>query len=73
MIYVNAKDFSLKKQSKSLSSKTDRKSTYGHTLLIGNGAVVWASKKQRTISTSTTEAEYVDTMEFGGAEVYITS
>lgn len=38
---------------------TDRKSTYGHTLLIGNGAVVWASKKQRTISTSTTEAEYV--------------
>ena len=36
-----------------------RKSTYGHTLLIGNASVTWASKKQRTIATSTTEAEYV--------------
>ena len=38
---------------------TDRKSTYGHTLIMGNAAVIWASKKQRTISTSTVEAEYV--------------
>ena len=38
---------------------TDRKSTYGNTLLVGNAAVTWASKKQRTIASSTTEAEYV--------------
>ena len=37
----------------------DRKSTYGHTLLIGNASVTWASKKQRTIATFITEAEYV--------------
>lgn len=39
--------------------KIDRKSTYGHTLLIGNASVTWTSKKQRTIATSTTEVEYV--------------
>ena len=37
----------------------DRKSTFGHTLLIGNASVTWASKKQRTIASSTTEAEYI--------------
>ena len=37
----------------------DRKSTYGHTLLIGNASVTWASKKQRTTASSTTEAEYI--------------
>lgn len=36
----------------------DRKSTYGHTLLLGNGAVIWMSKKQRSVVTSTMEAEY---------------
>ena len=39
--------------------KVDRKSTYGTTMMMGNGAVMWTSKKQRTTSTSTTEAEYV--------------
>lgn len=39
--------------------KTDRKSTFGHTLLIGNASVIWTSKKQRTIAISTIEAEYV--------------
>ena len=33
----------------------NRKSTYGHTLLIGNASVTWASKKQRTTASSTTE------------------
>ena len=37
----------------------DKKSTYENTLLIGNAAVTWASKKQRTIVSFITEAEYV--------------
>ena len=28
-------------------NRDDRKSTHGHALLIGNGAVLWSSKKQR--------------------------
>lgn len=36
----------------------DRKSSYGHVLMLGNGAVIWASKKQRSVVTSTMEAEY---------------
>lgn len=37
----------------------DRKSTNGHTMLIGNGAVIWSSKKQRCTVSSTTKAEYI--------------
>lgn len=36
----------------------DQKSTHGHTLLLGNGAVIWSSKKQRSVVTSTMKAEY---------------
>ena len=36
-----------------------RKSTHGMTMLLGNSACIWTSTKQRTISTSTTEAEYI--------------
>ena len=39
--------------------KLDRKSTYGHILLRGQAAYIWASKKQRGVATSTTKAEYV--------------
>ena len=38
---------------------SDRKSTYGNTLLIGNAAVIWVNKKQRTVASSIVEAEYV--------------
>ena len=50
----------------------DRKSTYGHTLLLGNGAVIWASKKQRSVVTSTIEAEYSSMCQAGKDIVWVT-
>jgi hypothetical protein len=39
--------------------RTDRKSTYGSVFMLLGGPVAWMSKKQASVSTSTTEAEYV--------------
>jgi hypothetical protein len=39
----------------------DRKSTSGGCFYMGNNMVVWMSKKQASISLSTTEAEYIAT------------
>lgn len=50
----------------------DRKSTYGHTLLLGNGAVIWASKMQRSVVTSTMEAEYSSMCQAGKNIVWVT-
>ena len=50
----------------------DRKSTYGHTMLLGNGAVIWASKKQRSVVTSTMEAEYSSMCQAGKDIVWVT-
>ena len=38
---------------------TDRKSTLGVTFMVGNRPVSWASQKQKSVATSTTEAEYM--------------
>jgi hypothetical protein len=38
---------------------TDRRSTMGYVFLLYGVAVTWAAHKQQSISTSTTEAEYV--------------
>lgn len=37
----------------------DWRSTHGMTMIFGQAACIWSSTKQRTTSTSTTEAEYV--------------
>ena len=41
-----------------VGDKRDRKSTSAFTTFIGEGVVSWLSKKQETISLSSTEAEY---------------
>ncbi|KAL0413194.1 UNVERIFIED_CONTAM: Retrovirus-related Pol polyprotein from transposon TNT 1-94 [Sesamum radiatum] len=40
-------------------NRDERKSTSGYTFLLGGAAITWWSKKQRCISLSTMEAEYV--------------
>ena len=42
-----------------VGSIDDRKSTSGATLYLGDCLVSWSSKKQPSVSLSTTEAEYI--------------
>lgn len=39
--------------------KTDRKSTSGYVFCLGKGTVAWSSRKQTSVATSSTEAEYI--------------
>lgn len=41
------------------SDRADRKSVSGQVGLIGSGPVFWGSRKQTSVSTATTEAEYI--------------
>src|SRR5271154_1342704 len=38
---------------------TDRKSTMGYAYLLHGGAITWSTRKQQSVATSTTEAEYM--------------
>lgn len=38
---------------------TDRKSTIGYAYLLHGGAITWSTRKQQSVATSTTEAEYM--------------
>jgi hypothetical protein len=48
----------------------DRLSTYRHIFTLCRGPISWTSKKQRSISTSTTEAEYVALCQAGKQAVW---
>lgn len=41
------------------NDKNDRKSVSGMVFLLGGGSISWRSRKQKSVSTSTTEAEYI--------------
>ncbi len=40
------------------SDKDERKSTTGYMIMLGGGAIQWKSQIQKTVSLSSTEAEY---------------
>ena len=40
------------------ADKDGRRSTLGYVAMLGGGAVLWASRRQKSISTLTSEAEY---------------
>jgi hypothetical protein len=41
------------------ADKSDRKSVIGTVFMFAGGPISWASRKQRSVATSTTEAEYI--------------
>ena len=41
------------------ADKSDRKSTMGQVFMFAGGPITWSSHKQKSVSTSTTEAEYM--------------
>ncbi len=40
------------------SDKDERKSTTGYMIMLGGGTIQWKSQIQKTVSLSSTEAEY---------------
>ena len=54
------------------SDKLDQKSILGHVYMLGGGPVSWASQKQKSVTTSTTEAEYMAMSMCAKTEVWLT-
>jgi hypothetical protein len=50
----------------------DKRSTTGFVFMIGDGAISWSSKRQPTITLSTTEAEYMANTQARKEAVWIT-
>lgn len=55
------------------ADKSDRKCIMGQIFMLGGGPISWASRKQRSVSTSTTEAEYMALSECSRQAVWLTS
>jgi len=51
--------------------KQERKSTSGYMFWLANGPISWSSKRQSTIATSTTEAEYIGQFNAGTEACWI--
>ena len=51
--------------------KEERKSTSGYLFWLANGPISWSSKRQSTIATSTTEAEYIGQFNAGTEACWI--
>ncbi|GBE79025.1 hypothetical protein SCP_0202220 [Sparassis crispa] len=49
----------------------DRKSISGYLFKLGNGTIMWSSKKQTTVASSTTEAEYMASAEAAKEAVWL--
>ncbi|GBE80154.1 hypothetical protein SCP_0213570 [Sparassis crispa] len=49
----------------------DRKSISGYLFKLGNGTITWSSKKQTTVASSTTEAEYMASAEAAKEVVWL--
>ena len=47
----------------SWGDQEDRHSTSGYVFLLGNAAISWCTRKQKTVAQSTTEAEYISLAE----------
>ena len=48
-----------------------RQSTSGYVFMLGNGAISWMSKRQATITLSTTEAEYISACAAAQEAIYL--
>ena len=46
-------------------NRDDRHSTSGHVFLMANGAISWASQRQKTVTLSVGEAEYMELASIG--------
>lgn len=54
------------------SDKTNRRSVSGYIVMLGGGPVSWQSRRQKSVSTSTAEAEYVALFEASKQAIWTT-
>jgi hypothetical protein len=52
--------------------KSDRKSTTGNVFLLAGGVISWLSRKQKSVSTSTTKAKYIAASTYAKQGVWLT-